>query len=754
MAPSRNLTSTRRTRDAGAPRTQATAGSANLNTRGTDAASTRTGYGHAHVDSSADASPLLDSSAATTAAGSGSGTLRSPIISALSAGLQNLRARLPSPRDVSLSPLQREEDGAGAGAGQGHSGVKGKMRSEKDMYPSRLGAARARTNDEDDPQGKLKPRRGDAPVGATSTASSSARSPRLVGGVAYDERGYPLRHGSASMGSSPAIGSLGGMRTPVMDDARRVEDTEETPRASGRTRGAVTGLLGPEGDDRLDGAHAHEEYIAHGAATRSRSRRGSALSSAPSYTTDPITYPPLPAAGLALAPQLSRDSYLDPAYANGHGNAYAGSSRTVSPAPSFTSEVALWGGAPSGGRNGRHSKQHRVGAGGRVRGADGAGAADGYSDAEDGYGKGYKDTYGYTYDDDEDSDQVPRMYSSASLVSLDTRMTMGREMNVPGYVGLGGQYSLPMDLDMYARDPEADDPLHDPDERDRSRLKGASGTPLTLRGLQNLGCLVILAVALVTLFGGYPVITGILGMHGQSTLSGYNIGGINGTGQIPATIGNFGLIDQDTPQSAYTHTSLETGATWDLVFSDEFNTAGRTFFPGDDPYWEAADLHYWATNNLEWYDPSQVTTANGNLEIQLTNIPLNGLNYRGGMISSWNKFCFTGGYVETKLSLPGRSDVYGLWPAVWAMGNLGRAGYGGTLDGMWPYSYNECDVGTLPNQTLNGEATRPHACIPTPSDGSVSFRLTRHRHLLWRSTVERRALLPARPAALALHLFE
>jgi beta-glucanase (GH16 family) len=38
------------------------------------------------------------------------------------------------------------------------------------------------------------------------------------------------------------------------------------------------------------------------------------------------------------------------------------------------------------------------------------------------------------------------------------------------------------------------------------------------------------------------------------------------------------------------------------------------------------------------------------------------------------------------------------------MGNLGRAGYGGTLDGMWPYSYDSCDVGTLPNQTLNGSS--------------------------------------------------
>jgi len=52
--------------------------------------------------------------------------------------------------------------------------------------------------------------------------------------------------------------------------------------------------------------------------------------------------------------------------------------------------------------------------------------------------------------------------------------------------------------------------------------------------------------------------------------------------------------------------------------------------------------------------------------------------------------------------LPGLSGVAGLWPAVWAMGNLGRAGYGASLEGMWPYTYDTCDVGTVPNQTLNG----------------------------------------------------
>lgn len=134
-----------------------------------------------------------------------------------------------------------------------------------------------------------------------------------------------------------------------------------------------------------------------------------------------------------------------------------------------------------------------------------------------------------------------------------------------------------------------------------------------------------------------------------------------------------------------------------LIFSDEFNTDGRTFWPGDDPYWEAVDLHYWAvgsiatalflanvlkTNNLNWYDPSTMTTNNGALEITLSETQIHNLNYSSGMMSTWNKFCFTGGLVEVAVTLPGLSNVAGLWPAVWAMGNLGRAGYGASLDGM------------------------------------------------------------------------
>ena len=75
---------------------------------------------------------------------------------------------------------------------------------------------------------------------------------------------------------------------------------------------------------------------------------------------------------------------------------------------------------------------------------------------------------------------------------------------------------------------------------------------------------------------------------------------------------------------------------------------------------------------MEWYDPSAVTTRNGNLEITLSRKEYHNLHFMGGMVSTWNKFCFTGGLVEASVILPGANNVVGLWPAIWAMGNLGR----------------------------------------------------------------------------------
>jgi hypothetical protein len=93
---------------------------------------------------------------------------------------------------------------------------------------------------------------------------------------------------------------------------------------------------------------------------------------------------------------------------------------------------------------------------------------------------------------------------------------------------------------------------------------------------------------------GFPILTHFM-KKTASLNGGFNFGGINATGQVPQFPNNFGLIDKDTPQEVYKKKSYVTGEDLVLVFSDEFNEDGRSFYPGDDPFWEAVDLHYWGT---------------------------------------------------------------------------------------------------------------------------------------------------------------
>ena len=51
------------------------------------------------------------------------------------------------------------------------------------------------------------------------------------------------------------------------------------------------------------------------------------------------------------------------------------------------------------------------------------------------------------------------------------------------------------------------------------------------------------------------------------------------------------------------------------------------------------------------------------------------------------------------------------------MGNLGRAGYGATTEGTWPYSYDSCDVGTFPNQTRHDNT--PQAALDSGTGGGT-----------------------------------
>ena len=151
-------------------------------------------------------------------------------------------------------------------------------------------------------------------------------------------------------------------------------------------------------------------------------------------------------------------------------------------------------------------------------------------------------------------------------------------------------------------------------------------------------------------------------------------------------------------------------------------------------------------------DPGNIYTEGGRLVIELTKEELedsHNMGYLGGMLQSWNKFCFVGGYIEVCASppflsprrprAPGDDDAdahplarSGISSGRHARDGLvacsmddeqpryvhlvehrlalrpladaapppaGRAGYGGSLDGTWPYVYDTCDVGTLANQT-------------------------------------------------------
>jgi beta-glucan synthesis-associated protein KRE6 len=149
------------------------------------------------------------------------------------------------------------------------------------------------------------------------------------------------------------------------------------------------------------------------------------------------------------------------------------------------------------------------------------------------------------------------------------------------------------------KDPDLDDALHNPDPV-RDAALDRSFTLFSLRGWLNASALFILVVGLIMLFAGYPVI--IYARDKKSIGPGFNLGGINRTGQVPDLPNMPTLIDKDTPSDVMSRVGTD-GKTYNLIFSDEFNQDGRTFWPNDDPFWEAVNLNYWPTGDIEWYDP-------------------------------------------------------------------------------------------------------------------------------------------------------
>lgn len=191
--------------------------------------------------------------------------------------------------------------------------------------------------------------------------------------------------------------------------------------------------------------------------------------------------------------------------------------------------------------------------------------------------------------------------------------------------------------------PDDEDFLHDPSRK--GGFRGDKGA-FPWRGILNVSVLIFLILALLTLFVFYPVLT-FYRMRGRNAKIEGNIR-VNNTGhsfpfiitffysslsgQTPALFQMPELIDIDTPDQVRTRTGYD-GHDYELVFSDEFNKDGRTFYPGDDPYWEAVDLWYGVTGDIEWYDPSQVTTRDGALVITMDSTATAQAGLTSGMYS-------------------------------------------------------------------------------------------------------------------------
>jgi hypothetical protein len=188
-----------------------------------------------------------------------------------------------------------------------------------------------------------------------------------------------------------------------------------------------------------------------------------------------------------------------------------------------------------------------------------------------------------------------------------------------------------------------------------------------------------------------------------------------------------GWIDPDTPEDKKTIVSFSDGKTYDLVMSDEFERPGRSFKDGHDPMWTGIDKAdddqtSQGKKSLQFYNASQITTKDGNLVITTTDEDTSWRgwdpykkkyvtmkrHFKSGMLQGWNKFCYTGGILEVDIQFPGEHDVGGLWPAVWLLGNLGRATFEASTNLMWPWSYDVCDRPLQHAQELSGCDTSEH----------------------------------------------
>jgi hypothetical protein len=203
--------------------------------------------------------------------------------------------------------------------------------------------------------------------------------------------------------------------------------------------------------------------------------------------------------------------------------------------------------------------------------------------------------------------------------------------------------------------------------------------------------------------------------------------------------------DADTPATRRVTTDAS-GFEHELVFSDEFETQGRDFLNGRDMRWTALDKSDDAIDSPLRYMSAAITTVRDRGAMVPSNKDDSGRVWRayakpyhslrietkrmddhhlakasnrsisGGMLQSWDKFCFTGGVIEIRARVETSA-------ALRLFGNLGRAIHAESTRGLWPYSYEGCDLAYESRAAQSpGAKQRISGCDLAPGAGLNAYQ--------------------------------
>ena len=171
-------------------------------------------------------------------------------------------------------------------------------------------------------------------------------------------------------------------------------------------------------------------------------------------------------------------------------------------------------------------------------------------------------------------------------------------------------------------------------------------------------------------------------------------------------------VDKDTPQRH--HCKVVDGEELQLVFSDEFQTAHAGPTGIDLDKWSPTEAIDTDTYGDTYLSPRLVSVANGSLNLSAADQGHASAGYTGAQVTSWNKFCYTGGYLEVRYKMPGRPrEGLGIWPAIWTLGNLARDNFPSSVDNVWPFSYDRCKCPGP--EAKYGQQQRISACADHPA---------------------------------------